>query len=209
MNRRSFLASLTGLAAAPFALRASYTLPTTVVPQAIPCGSSPPPVRAGERGIKVPSNRFHWFAPHDNGRPRHEPDHHTYEGDWDGTFKLERGCTNPAYVLADLIERTGSMDWVTHRPDPHGIYGYTPFALNWPMLYDWGRVCDELVDNPATLEFPNGSTSTMWRMGFGPRWTVSNACLTSPDQDRLRETLRMHCLKWQATDPRYQRSFPV
>lgn len=54
-----------------------------------------------------------------------------YVGPWDGKLKLECcGCTNPAYILADLCVR-----------DRQNIE-----SLDWKRLYAFGRWCDEPVE---------------------------------------------------------------
>ena len=61
--------------------------------------------------VKVPSNRI-WFEDRESiYRDGYWPGrnaYHVYHRDWDGTFNMERDCTNPAYILADLYERTGA-----------------------------------------------------------------------------------------------------
>ena len=221
MKRRQFLTAVLGLASAPLALRAAGSnLPTTVLPQPIPCGTPlPPPLPPSQRAyqieglaIKVPSNRF---LAHDIEATRRDgfwPHHYSYcyAGNWDGTFKLERGCTNPAFILADLIEKTGQLgkgDWVTHyrvwRDD-----GTDYSVLNWQMLLDWGMWCDEPKATWSESGYCNKSESPQ----SDGRWVAQlDACRfisTRTQADELRETLRMHCLRWQSTDPRYRTSWP-
>lgn len=140
--------------------------------------------------IKVPFNRIislNHFAP-------------VYVGDWDGTFKLEAGCSNPAYILADLMERT-APDSRPHLPD--WVVDDEKGVLNWPMLYNWGCWCDELVG--ASSQIPEGDVLVS---SYGTRFTTNTVCQTREDMERLRDDLRMRCLHWQSTDPRYRTSWP-
>ncbi len=154
--------------------------------------------------IKVPSNRV--FVPslkdHPNG-------YHAYPPPWDGSFKLERGCTNPAFILADLIARTGAKhDWVTGiRGQRYGGQGEAGYYPNWLMLYDWGRWCDEVVS--CGVDIRQNDCPEVWYRGHSPRFAVNTVCQTPADMVRLRETLRMHCLHWQGSDPRWRTSYPV
>ena len=138
-----------------------------------------------------------------------------YHGDWDGvSFKEEVGCTNPAFILADLMERTGARpDWVTGFPALDYAGRETdPSLLHWRMLYDWGSACDELImATPARLYGESDlafGTRVHEQARLRPRFTVNTICSTHEDMVTLRETLRMHCLSWQSTDPRYRTSWP-
>lgn len=232
-TRRTFLTRLAAAAGVTaLAARAGYDLPkptaslatTCLPPGAILCGPSlPPPSRAYEVqgvAVKVPSNRWlnAWLEP--DGREGRE---YVYLGPWDGTYKVEEGCTNPAYILAGLMERSDILyDWVTHLDDgPHDAQGYvilgTKRSLNWQMLVDWGMHCDQQLSGVCICD-PN-SPGVKWispaasLMGYkpyaqGPRMSVNTVCHTREEMDRLREDLRMHCLSWQSTDPRYRTSYP-
>ncbi len=156
--------------------------------------------------IKVPSNRWRTAI---HTTPTRVFSHYAYhyDSDWDGTFKLECGCANPAYVLADLCNRArpeiSEPDWVLQ--DSVGL-------LDWRMLYRWGCHCDELV---ATSGWEMVSARETRRWVGNPkisrptvRCVVNAVCPTLEDERQLRETLRMHCLQWQSTDPRYRTSWP-
>lgn len=221
-TRRAFLGHIAALAAAPLALRAAAASnpPAAGAPEPTPF-TVVPATDADLRAmgyVKVPSNRVamgKWTPEAGIYRQWHE-----YHGDWDGTFRWERGCTNPAYVLADLYHRTGAEpDWVSslrgvmivgQEATPTGFY------LNWQTLYDWGRHCDEVVtashDLP-TSEWPHhwvlfgrGARGEIRSDRTGPRFTVKLEPGT--DLESARRVLRMYCLKWQSTDPRYRTSWP-
>jgi hypothetical protein len=171
--------------------------------------------------VKVPSNRYYVEDCDAIARDGYHPGinaSYRYFGDWDGTFKLERGCSNPAYILADLLEREGETspshsiggDWVTNDRT-------RPWLPNWQMLYDWGVHCDQpqkgsRICDPASPDIQWISPAAAL-MGYGntsgPRMTVNTIVSTPEEMSRLRETLRMHCLRWQSTDPRYRTSYPV
>ncbi len=127
-TRRSFLRNaLAAVCAAPLLVRAAFAAkPDSIYGPTKVIGDWGRPV-CEPAAIKVPSNRV-LVVDHDRvlrdgmGDWAYVP---RYVGDWDGTFKLEP-CTNPAYILADLLERDG------HEP-------------NWQELYRWGRFCDEPV----------------------------------------------------------------
>ena len=207
LNRRAFLTRLAAAAGlTALAARASAKPPYTIAMDPALPGSDVTDhyaervFRVEGVGVKVPSNRVRvWSQSNPDGTV-------VYNGDWDGTFRLERGCSNPAYILADLIERDlkqtlgGCTDWVVS--DCHG-------SLNWPMLYDWGKWADEMV--AAGLEYRGGPEPlyAITAMYLAPRFTVNTVCQTREDMVTLRETLRMHCLAWQAQDPRYRTSWPV
>src|SRR4051812_27961516 len=101
-SRRQFLTTLAGLAVAPFvasrALAAAKTEPTLDI-TTIPLKSEVTYARS--RSILVPSNRYlveDWDSIKREGYHPGRNVYHRYHGDWDGTLKLETGCTNPAYV---------------------------------------------------------------------------------------------------------------
>ena len=71
--------------------------------------------------IKVPSN--------------YDPELHTYNGLWDGTFKMA-WTDNPAWCLYDLIVN-----------DRYGVNAYYPVTADKWDFYEAGRYCDELVDD--------------------------------------------------------------
>lgn len=83
--------------------------------------------------VKVPSN--------------YDPKERTYEGEWDGTFKLEY-TDNPAWCLYDLIMN-----------DEHGVNRYFPVNADKWDFYEAAKYCDELV--------------TDGRGGFEPRYTLN------------------------------------
>jgi hypothetical protein len=151
--------------------------------------------------IKVPSNRVMW--PHDDVFRREWVMVSRYIGDWDGTFKLARGCTNPAYILADLYDRAREG----RLPEPDWVLQDSVGFLDWQMLYDFGRWCDETVVGTGVV-ITNGSAVHTRLNAFTPRLTVHAALVNEEQIDGLRETLRMHCLSWQSTDPRYRTSWP-
>jgi hypothetical protein len=212
-TRRQFLArSLAALAAAPLIAKAAFAAkqpPNTALPGTAADSQSPLPIRVEGLAIKVPSNREHiaWINP--DGTEGRDI---SYVGPWDGTFKLEQRCTNPAYILADLYEQSGTKpDWALAARFVEPVTGkdysslFAP-ALNWRMLYDWGRHCDETVVHLGDFYYPEGALYPVSRSG--PRFTVNTVCHTSEEMDLLREDLRMHCLNWQSTDPRYRTSWP-
>lgn len=73
--------------------------------------------------VKVPSN--------------YNPDNHTYNGLWDGTFKIA-WTDNPAWCLYDLIVN-----------DRYGVNAYYPVTPDKWDFYEAGKYCDEMVDNGA------------------------------------------------------------
>lgn len=163
--------------------------------------------------VKVPSNRTHLAGFNADGTEWRDI---VYLGPWDGTFRLEYSCTNPAYVLADLYGRTGAqVDWVVapktwHRmPTKEGPFGYGP-PLNWQMIYDYGRWCDEVVEADGVGEMIRGEKGSItWPTTAGsPRFTVSLRSTSPTALETSRQVLRMHCLHWQSTDPRYRTSYP-
>ena len=218
-TRRSFLiTSLTALAAAPLLAKAALSPKPTEVSDFV---DSPAPGQWGVlvRGvaIKVPSNRYH----HDYATYDEDPIGHYYHGSWDGTYKIEEGCTNPAWILADLYERTNTEpDWaVAAQPSfsPFGRLGVEQLLrpqLNWQMLYDWGVWCDEVVAygidpiphscGPCRLQ-PHRTWSI--EEPIGPRLSFCTVCDTRDEMVRARETIRKHCLNWQSIDPRYRTSW--
>lgn len=212
ISRRRFLTAALAVPATALALSKVAAKPPTSEPPNVALTSSPLPLEWRVKGlaIRVPSNRalvedrdaIQRHGYHDWCR------HHRYIGDWDGTFKLEAGCSNPAYILADLTERVGiDYDWVTHTrwsASFVGDNGWRKQPLNWQMLYDWGRACDELVWDvkPGPL-FGGAEVSNAH-----PRFEVNTFVSTPEELTTLRETLRMHCLRWQASDPRYRTSWP-
>ncbi len=171
--------------------------------------------------IKVPSNRWRTAI---HTTPTRAFSHHAYhyEGDWDGAFKLEHGCTNPAYVLADLYERTGAEpDWaVADKGVPASMVGGPMVMdgvrqllkprLDWQMLYDWGRWCDELCPDGAMI-YANEHHHRYGAIGEGdlrPRFMVDVHTRTPEEMSGALNDLRMRCLSWQSTDPRYRTSWP-
>ena len=101
-----------------------------------------------------------------------------YHGEWDGTFKNERGCSNPAFIYADLVEQTGG-------------------EVNWQEVYQWGRYCDEPADG-VNLNC-NGireDGSPIW-MGSRmepshPRFTVNAALYSERQKTDLTDTLEFY-----------------
>lgn len=71
--------------------------------------------------IKVPSN--------------YNPENHTYDGLWDGTFKMA-WTDNPAWCLYDLIVN-----------DRYGVNAYYPVTPDKWDFYEAGKYCDEMVDD--------------------------------------------------------------
>lgn len=220
-SRRAFLGHLAGLAAAPFAAaglaRAATPAPASVVRKPVEW-IIPSDEEVLGRAIKAPSNRIAYWAMHTNGRPKDGvPDHYQYWGDWDGTFKLERDCTNPAYILADLYERTGEEpDWAVARHYSPGDYPSATWqllkpSLDWEMLYHWGMWCDEIVTDGWEVICPGSIPSGPHCRTGGdpcPRLVVYGLCANNKERERLWEMLRMHCLRWQSTDLRYRTSWP-
>ena len=203
-TRRQFLTNLLAAAGIPLVARA---LPKTQPPLMLPDGG-PRPYKGP--AIKVPSNRqlvqiYTWPA-----RPQNDPPSQMrviYSGDWDGTFKLEEGCTNPAYILADLMEQRRAELALTSPEDADDSW-YRPY---WPMLYDWGCHCDTLSPHRRTVIYQDGSRSVLDSLTCPhPRARCEVNLVSYGEQDavRLRETLRMCCLQWQSTDPRYRTSWP-
>lgn len=77
--------------------------------------------------IRVPSN--------------YDPINHTYEGDWDGTFKIA-WSNNPAWCLYDFVMN-----------DRYGMNAYAPVVIDKWDCYEAGQWCDELVsDGKGGLE---------------------------------------------------------
>lgn len=128
-SRRVFLKRLALVAAAPFAAKALARQEIAPLPAPEPLPRNPAWIahdlfEAQGLAIKVPSNRHLYWDYVSTGGAR--PFMVTYHGEWNGTFKEERGCTNPAYILADLMEQSGQS------PD-------------WGSIYQWGVWCDETV----------------------------------------------------------------
>lgn len=71
--------------------------------------------------IKVPSN--------------YDPETHTYDGFWDGTFKIA-WTDNPAWCLYDLIVN-----------DRYGVNAYYPVTPDKWDFYEAGKYCDEKVSD--------------------------------------------------------------
>lgn len=71
--------------------------------------------------IKIPSN--------------YDPETHTYNGIWDGSFKIA-WSDNPAWCLYDLIMNAR-----------YGVNAYYPVEADKWDFYNAGRYCDELVDD--------------------------------------------------------------
>lgn len=98
--------------------------------------------------IRVPSNR--------------DKVSRTYNGVWDGTFKLEV-CDNPAWILYDVITN-----------ERYGLGQYVPeLYANAARLYEIGRYCDEMIDD-----------------GFGqgnlePRFTINTTISSLADAFQL------------------------
>ncbi len=233
-TRRSFLRNaVVGVAAAPLLVKAAMDQkiePKKLYPYRGEEGDvinlyslDGPPGQWGE-AIKVPSNRMPCCGICLPSGARYMA--HTYMGDWDGTFKLESGCTNPAWVLADLYERTGTeLDWVVARKmsvslyEPWVMSGISQLLkpqLDWQMLYDWGRFCDELVGPASQLVREREGNlieilpqPVVWReLPWSVRFTVDVPCRIQEERDQLRNDLRMYCLSWQSQDSRYRTSWP-
>lgn len=235
VSRRRFLATLLAAPAAALALTkvaAAKAPPTTVLQGPVDTHVSPVmPQRSWlvkGLAIKVPSNRYSvsLLASRDGPVISRQ---HDYIGDWNGTFKLEAGCSNPAYILADLYERTGAEpDWVVADKSVAASFASGPMVmsgmwqllgprLNWQLLYDYGVWCDELVTGYQVTDGNRTTGITMtdvcpptvwWEPVTAPRLTVNTFVSTPEEMTTLRETLRMHCLSWQSTDPRYRTSYP-
>ncbi len=71
--------------------------------------------------VKVPSN--------------YNPENRTYNGEWDGTFKME-WTDNPAWCLYDLLVN-----------DRYGVNSYWEVLPDKYDFYEAGQFCDELVDD--------------------------------------------------------------
>lgn len=218
ISRRAFLVTMLAAPAALVALSKATAKPPTPVKWVIPPLSEilgPGYDRPLFGAIKVSSNRWCY----DYATADEDSVGHYYHGDWDGTFKLESGCTNPAYILADLTERLGGgHDWVTHggRLDYAGRETDRNM-LNWQMIYDYGVWCDELItgyqvtDGNLTSAIARTGAcppTVWWKHVSAPRMTVKRVCQTHEQMVALHETLRMHCLQWQSTDSRYRTSWP-
>ncbi len=195
-SRRQFLSTLAGLAVAPFAL--SRVLAAKAAPVNPPIRDSLNRAKPLDnrcdypgRAIKVPSNRRYTQSRH--GEIPY------YHGDWDGTFKLEV-CDNPAYVLADLWEQQGNL----------GRFG-SGKGFDWHAIYDYGQFCDELVVDIETEHLnPRWVGGTDDPGYWKPRITLDTCVATQRRiKSDLRDALSMHYRVFLATDPRYQRSFPV
>lgn len=205
-SRRAFLKRLALVAAAPFAVKALARQEIAPLPAPEPLPRNPAWIahdlfEAQGLAIKVPSNRHLYWDYVSTGGAR--PFMVTYHGDWDGTFKPERGCTNPAYILADLYERTGEEpDWVvSSQAELIRTFGSTEKPhLNRQLIYDWGQWCDE----PVWHCHLDGH-----RYGGASRFVINTTVSTPEEMTTLRDSLRMHCLRWQSTDPRYRTSYPV
>lgn len=174
-SRRAFLAKLAALAAAPFVAKAvcQSEPPSFAGHQVagklvhIPTDYQPPVVQG--LAIKVPSNRhLYWDYVSTGGA---WPFMVTYHGEWNGAFKPERGCTNPAYILADLMEQSGQS------PD-------------WASIYQWGVWCDEpVIDHERTGPFrTDGPTPTY----MAPRLSYNGVIQDSDHQKEV--TWRLHQL---------------
>lgn len=194
ITRSRFLATLAGLVAAPFvASRALAAAKVALAPLdltviTIPLDSK---IRYVKRPILVPSNRYLVedveFTRENGFHPGRSISHHYY-GHWDGTLKLEAGCTNPAYVLADLSSR-----------DECGTqWGDAAHSA----LYDWGFWCDQPVVNwPSMLNRTKPDPAYVWH----PRHTIHTLYIAEGD---LRHSLETHFKVWKATDERYRKSWP-
>ncbi len=223
LTRRSFLTrALLGAAAIPLAskLAAEPATQTTTGSLGDAMGGLGNAGQLYVQGlaIKVPSNRTvaPWYR---EGVPEGTLTA-SYVGSWDGTFKLERGCSNPSYILADLYDRTGEEpDWVVAiKPSispfapmvMDGMHQLLKPRLDWALLYHWGQWCDQLATETQHVEMWNERVvgHRVMRRTLGPRFTVNTVCATREDMVTLRESLRMHCLDWQSTDPRYRTSWP-
>ncbi len=202
-TRRTFLTRLLGLATLPFAARALGK----AAPVTADVGCTPEMAKLASNaylvqgiGIKVPSNRFYCYDSHPTPRNWHE-----YVGEWDGTFKVEQGCTNPAFILAHLIEQSGTGTDAWHRGNQ-----LVAWSMDWKAIYDYGRHCDELVIDIETEHlnprWMGGAEQTHY---WAPRFEVNTVVKTAAEGAKLREELRMHFLSWRAEDPRYRRSIPI
>ncbi len=208
-TRRQFITSLLGLATLPFAARA--------------LGKAAPPTitnasdaylnwrASGMAGIKVPSNRYTVthkvldYAGRETITVRH-----AYYGDWDGTFKVEQGCSNPAYILASLLQPECD-DYNRARVAVSSI-ATNAKTLDWNAIYHWGQFCDEMVLDIETCDLnlsKDGWYSTASSATWAPRFEVNTIVKTAAEGAKLREELRMHFLSWREEDPRYRRSIPV
>lgn len=187
-SRRSFLTTLAGLVLAPViaarALAAAKAAPTLDI-TTIPLKSEVTYARS--RSILVPSNRtpFQAYRNADGSITWG----YLYKEGWDGTMKLDAGCTNPAWVLCDL-------------------QGLNP-TLAHVSVYHWAMACDELVLAPITprdrsvdWHSPDGHGEPVsWR----PRHTIHTLYVAEND---LRRSLETHFEVWKATDERYRKSWP-
>ena len=221
MNRRTFLRTAAiGAAAAPALVKVLGVKDTPQIDLTVTTYQLDSKVRYAPGVIKVPSNRWNRCVGdvHIEGQPVATVVE--YVGDWDGTFKRERGCTNPAWILADLYE------WTRAEPD-RMLAAKVPFSasasmvmdglsqllkpqLDWQMLYHWGQWCDEIAEDWTCMSDAPGGHHTEHSSGVSDRtrFTCSAVCYTSAEVVQLRETLRMYCLSWQAGDPRYRTSYP-
>jgi hypothetical protein len=207
ITRKHFLTTLAGLIAVPFV--ASRALGAAKAPKApntlltsTPLRITILPVREydenGNRLIKVPSNRYLVEDRESICRDGYHPGHnvyHAYHGDWDGTFKLEQGCTNPAWVLNDLVR--GNDGRIPEGVQPSE---FNPFAL-----YDWGVACDQPGDRHSTVITFDG---TVAKTPYMPSLSVDSSLYTVGRETELRDRLRMFFLAWKSTDPRYRTSWP-
>ena len=116
--------------------------------------------------IRIPSN--------------YDPINHTYEGDWDGTFKIA-WSDNPAWCLYDFVMN-----------DRYGMNAYAPVTLDKWDCYEAGQWCDELVsDGKGGLE-PRFTCNLLQTEATNGREFVSylaglfNAFLVEPSTGYLR-----------------------
>lgn len=206
ITRRRWLGSLAALVAAPFAAKlvARSSFPSVSAADTLRSHVEPGSYFVRGLTIKVPSNRMPMRCVLDVHNPhRVGQEWHEYLGDWDGvTFKDEAGCSNPAFVYADLVERS----YPGHGPVPRTCWQFT--ESEWRALHAWGVWCDELVTDwyeqwgPGSATIGGGHT---WR----PRFTVNAFVHTNAERAALKNDLHMRFLAWKAGDERYRTSWPV
>ncbi len=193
-SRRHFLQSLLAI---PAVLAATKGLGATRVSPTIYKGGgiTPTPpfsVMVGGLSIKVPSNRRMFWAQYYANDPKYGVDHHYYQGEWDGSFKLESGCSNPSFILADLMIRDGeNPDWKAH--------------------YDFGVWCDELTTSHIRWIDENGGfnrANATYSEGRINRFSVNTVCRHQMDRMVLKQRIQMEFTHWKSTDPRYRKSWP-
>ncbi len=207
-TRRQFLTSLLGFATLPFVARAlgkpSQPVAKPVdwaklLKDAAPNQQTNRAYEVQGIGVKVPSNRFR--SPHF--------DWYDYVGKWDGTFKVEQGCANPAWIWLSLLESAypGRPTRVAAE-----VAQRETCEMDYQVLYRFGQWCDEIVidwetqrDHIVEWDSSRGQGEPItWQ----PRYQVNTLIQTEAERAALKDGLRMRFLSWRASDPRYQRSFP-